>query len=81
MQIIESIQNRIHELSGENYRTHESTFFRASLGMDEDYKKDKCKTCGWLELDNFFMFFTDEEMFENTAKLFGIFQKKENGIL
>jgi len=27
---------------------------------------------GWLELDNGYFFFTDKEMFEKTAKLFGI---------
>lgn len=28
--------------------------------------------CGWLELDNGFFFFTNREMFEKTAALFGI---------
>lgn len=30
------------------------------------------RTRGWLELNNGFMFFTDEEMFSKTAELFGV---------
>lgn len=30
------------------------------------------KICGWLELDNGYMFFTDREMFEGACALFGI---------
>jgi hypothetical protein len=29
-------------------------------------------TCGWLELNNGFMFFTDRTMWEQTSNLFGI---------
>jgi hypothetical protein len=28
------------------------------------------RTCGWLELDNGFMFFTDKEMFDKAVVLF-----------
>lgn len=30
------------------------------------------KTCGWLDIDNHFFFFTDKEMYENVKKLFDI---------
>lgn len=30
------------------------------------------ETCGWLELDNGFLFFTDEAMWKATADLFGV---------
>lgn len=30
------------------------------------------RTCGWLELNNGFMFFTDQEMWEKTCSLFGV---------
>lgn len=30
------------------------------------------EVCGWLELDNGFFFFTDREMWEGTARLFGV---------
>lgn len=30
------------------------------------------KACGWLELDNGFMFFTDRTMFERTTTTFSI---------
>lgn len=33
------------------------------------------ETQGWLELDNGFFFFTNRDMFENTASLFGVFTK------
>lgn len=40
------------------------------------YIKDKRyideSICGWLEIDNHFMFFTDKEMYENVIKAFGI---------
>lgn len=29
-------------------------------------------TCGWLEIDNGFFFFTDRTMFENTCAIFGV---------
>lgn len=31
--------------------------------------------CGWLELDNGYMFFTDKHMYEQTSKLFGVLIK------
>ncbi len=30
------------------------------------------ETCGWLELDNGFFFFTDEDMWRRTCELFGV---------
>lgn len=30
------------------------------------------RTCGWLKLDNGFMFFTDRDMWEKTCTLFGV---------
>lgn len=36
-------------------------------------------TQGWLELSNGFFFFTDKEMFEQTASLFGVKTQKEVG--
>ena len=35
-------------------------------------KRQPGDQAGWLELDNHFMFFVDREMFEKSAKLFGI---------
>ena len=33
--------------------------------------------CGWLELDNGFMFFTDKEMWQQCCRLFGVGDNKE----
>lgn len=53
----------------------------SSLGLKEhcglaDHFDNKAlydgETLGWLELDNGFMFFVDQEMFEKTKLLFGI---------
>ena len=41
----------------------------AELSKDKEYPDDPC---GWLELDNGFMFFVDKEMFEKCCGLFGI---------
>lgn len=30
------------------------------------------RVCGWLELDNGFMFFTDQDMFDGACRLFGV---------
>jgi hypothetical protein len=39
---------------------------------EERYKVYAKKTCGWLEIDNGFMFFTDKEMYDKTCVLFGL---------
>jgi hypothetical protein len=36
------------------------------------YHEWDADTCGWLELNNGFMFFTDEDMFQSTCSLFGV---------
>lgn len=38
----------------------------------EDDARWTPSTCGWLELNNGFFFFTNKEMFEGTLELFGI---------
>lgn len=48
---------------------HEPTHFTRALRPTEAFDGD---TCGWLELDNGFFFFTDEEMWHKTCKLFGV---------
>lgn len=46
-----------------------STNLNASLRPTKDWH---AKCCGWLELDNGFMFFTNREMFKQVAELFGV---------
>lgn len=47
----------------------EPTLLDNALRPMEDWDTNRC---GWLELDNGFFFFTDREMFEGVAKLFGV---------
>jgi hypothetical protein len=47
----------------------EQPHLSASLRPGRDWDTE---TCGWLELDNDFFFFTDEGMWEKTAALFSI---------
>lgn len=50
----------------------EMTLFDANMEDRDKMKKYYEKYCGWLELDNGFFFFVDEDMFNNTCKLFGV---------
>lgn len=66
----EDVKKRITQLRNNELRLKEycglNTYFDGFLGNE---RKD---ICGWIELDNGFMFFTNEDMFINTCKLFGI---------
>jgi hypothetical protein len=42
------------------------------VGLKEYFEKDQPQTCGWLEIDNGFMFFADLDMYQKTASLFGL---------
>jgi hypothetical protein len=49
-----------------DYKLKESTNFKHAIDC-----ADFCNRCaGWIELDNPFMFFIDNEMYENVMKLF-----------
>ena len=63
------ITERIREFATENYSLKEHTGLAAALRPVEDYDREKC---GWLELDNGFLFFTDKEMWEKASTLFGV---------
>lgn len=67
------VEARIREFAEKDYgpgayRLKEITRLHAVLN-DEPYTD---RLAGWLELDNGFMFFTDEEMWSKTCKLFGV---------
>lgn len=55
--------------SGKGERLKESTRLSSALRPIEEWDRD---VCGWLELDNGFAFFTDEEMWRKTCALFGV---------
>jgi hypothetical protein len=64
------VVNRIKLLRKDEISLKESCelkyYFDGFLGRP---RKD---ICGWLELDNGYMFFTDRNMYDQTCKLFGI---------
>lgn len=51
------------------FRLKENTRLPSALRPLEDYDRD---VCGWLELDNGFLFFSDREMWEKACALFGV---------
>jgi hypothetical protein len=72
----EEIERRIRGWAADPYGTddrdnslQEITLLNTTL---RPYDRWDGRTVGWLELDNGFMFFTDAEMYEKTARLFGI---------
>lgn len=66
---VDEVQTRIKEWAGPTRDDlKESTRLANALRPDE---RDTDR-CGWLELNNAFFFFSDEEMWQNTARLFGI---------
>lgn len=68
---VQEVHDRIKQFAAENYNKNlkESTRLQEALRPLEDWDTE---VRGWLELDNGFFFFTDKEMCEKTAELFGI---------
>jgi rhodanese-related sulfurtransferase len=52
-----------------NYNLKEQTRLYNALNPRSEWDTE---TCGWLELDNGFFFFTDEQMWRDTAAIFGV---------
>lgn len=71
---LQEVTNRIEAWADDDYfkqggRLKETTLFPyACSGKDTSIRPYK----GWLELDNGFFWFVDDEMFQKTAELFGI---------
>jgi hypothetical protein len=66
---IEEIKGRVHELAKKNPETKGGLHLNRALRPISDWDSDNQ---GWLEMDNDFMFFTDETMWQKTAELFGV---------
>lgn len=62
----------LKELAKNKIHLKEYSNIGEAVGLNPRYKKEDCRTIGWLELDNNFMFFTQKQAFEKTAELFGI---------
>lgn len=65
----DDVLKRVLDLSRGDYSQKDWTGFTEALRPAEDDHND---TGGWLELDNGFLFFTDKDMFDKTAELFGV---------
>lgn len=67
----EQVKERIFTWAAAGYQTDtkESVQLSAALRPFHDWDT---RTCGWLELDNGFFFFTEEHMWRSTAALFGV---------
>lgn len=50
-----------------NHELKESTYLARAIRNDPH-----CRAVGWLELNNGFFFFTDEQMWKDTVALFGV---------
>lgn len=68
------VETRIREIAkkGHGYRLKESANLSDVLRPDPTPDRYERRTGGWLELNNGFLFFTDEAMWKATADLFGV---------
>jgi hypothetical protein len=67
--IAAEVAERIETFAREHIDLKESMHLHEALRPVREWHSD---VCGWLELDNGFMFFTDGIMFQETCKLFGV---------
>ena len=68
--VIDEVCKRVHGWAKESFQElKEQTFLRDALDPVGEWHRD---VAGWLELDNGFMFFTDETMFAGVAEIFGL---------
>jgi hypothetical protein len=67
------VVNRIKQLRIDEYKYSLKEHCGLKDYFDGSYGRPPRKdNCGWLELDNGYMFFTDKEMYDKTCQLFGI---------
>jgi hypothetical protein len=67
----DEVESRIRGWASEQYNRNlkETTRLASTLRPHQEWDGG---VVGWLELDNGFMFFTDQDMFTKTADLFGV---------
>lgn len=75
---LSDVINRIKKFAINSYnKTKKMVMLNESLSDESKYNKD---IVGWLELDNGYFFFSDENMFNKTCQLFGINKEVYNGM-
>lgn len=67
----DQVEDRIRELAVNKIHTKEITLFNEMLD-DRSRVSQMESTCGWLELNNGFFFFTDLEMHQGVCNLFEV---------
>ncbi len=77
----EEIQKRIQKWASDDCWGETKEPIQLNLAMAKDFLDERRKSyyndlCGWIELNNGFMFFTDEEMWKECSELFEIGKKK-----
>lgn len=64
------VEERINEWARNEYpKLKEGLHLTAALRPVEEWDSERC---GWLELDNGFLFFTDDDMWRKACHLFGV---------
>lgn len=62
-----AVENVIHALAMNRYRTRDAVMLHSALRPMDDYDRERI---GWLELNNGFLFFSNEEAWKKTVALF-----------
>lgn len=71
----QEVVGRIRAKAAGDYGSHKDNFHtKENVGLDRTLGGDEyaSRNVGWLELDNGYFFFTDPEMYQQVANLFGI---------
>lgn len=70
----EEVESRVKEMAAKGYGYGAKEYIGIDSALRPDPRPDayRRETCGWLELDNGFLFFTDEAMWRATCDLFGV---------
>lgn len=70
--MLEAVEERIRVLAKNERAFHIKSGLRLTDSLDPLNKGDYDRTCGWLELDNHFLFVSDKTMWEGFCKIFEI---------
>jgi hypothetical protein len=69
------VEDRIRALAARKLRVRDSTHL--DLVLDPQEPRDK-ETCGWIELNNGYLFFLDLEVWERSSEYFLAFNERES---
>lgn len=81
----EAVEERIRFWAANRWATETkeslglASALRPAAGTETKWVAEGREACGWLELDNGFMFFTDKDMFDGVCRIFGVGTEDETG--